>query len=107
MLGNHRVKNSPIALTFGMDGRIGRPHVERMGREYPTVSCPRCGRVVKLAQLPAAGGAHDHQCFGCEKFDPLKSELVTGWLNGELGRPKRSPGSSPKAGSPPIAEHVK
>src|SRR5205085_503374 len=69
--------------------------------------CPRCGRVVKLAQLPAAGGAHDHQCFGCEKFDPLKSELVTGWLNGELGRPKRTFGSSPTAGSLPIAEDVK
>ena len=90
-----------------MDGRIGWPHVERMGREYPTVSCPRCGRVVKLAQLPAAGGAHDHQCFGCEKFDPLKSELLTGWLNGELGRPKRTFGSSPTAGSLPIAEDVK
>jgi len=61
-----------------------------MGQENPTVSCPRCGRVVKLALLPAASGAYGLQCSGCEKFDPLRCELVTGWLNGELGRPKRT-----------------
>lgn len=41
-------------------------------------------------KLPAASGIYDLQGCGCEKFDPLKSELVTGWLNGELGRPKRT-----------------
>ena len=78
-----------------------------MGQENPKVTCPHCGRVVKLALLPAASGAQGLQCFGCEKFDPLKSELVTGWLNGELGRPKRTFGSSPTVGSLPIAEDVK
>ena len=90
-----------------MDGRVGRPHAECMGQENPTVSCPRCGRVVKLALLPVASGAYGLQCSGCERFDPLKSELVTGWLNGELGRPKRTLKSSPRAGFPPIAEDVK
>jgi hypothetical protein len=42
-----------------------------------------------LAPLPEAGMPCGPQCIGREKFDPLKSELVTGWLNGELGRPKR------------------
>jgi hypothetical protein len=61
-----------------------------MGRENQVGNCPRCGRAIKLAVPPAASGAYGLQCCGCEKFDPLKSELVTGWLNGELGRPKRT-----------------
>jgi hypothetical protein len=43
-----------------------------------------------LALLPEAGIPGGPQCIGCEKSDPLKSERVTGWLNGELGRPKRT-----------------
>jgi hypothetical protein len=61
-----------------------------MGQQNHVGNCPRCGRRVKLALLPAVSGTYDLQCCGCEKFDPLKSELVTGWLNGELGRPKRT-----------------
>jgi hypothetical protein len=61
-----------------------------MGQENQIGTCPRCGRGVKLALLPTANAPGGLQCFGCEKFDPLKSELVTGWLNGELGRPKRT-----------------
>ena len=38
--------------------------------------------------LPTAGAGYGLQCSACAKFDPLKSELVTGWLSGELGRPK-------------------
>jgi hypothetical protein len=60
-----------------------------MGQANQTVSCPRCGRRVELVLLKA-GDAYGLQCIGCEKFDPLKSEHVTGWLNGELGRPKRT-----------------
>jgi hypothetical protein len=60
-----------------------------MGQANQTGSCPRCGRRVRLALLKA-GEAYGLQCTGCEKSDPLKSELVTGWLNGELGRPKRT-----------------
>jgi hypothetical protein len=58
-----------------------------VGQENQIDICPRCGRAMKL---PAASGIYDLQGCGCEKFDPLKSELVTGWLNGELGRPKRT-----------------
>lgn len=60
-----------------------------MGQTNQTGSCPRCGRRVELVLLKA-GEAYGLQCIGCEKFDPLKSELVTGWLNGELGRRKRT-----------------
>ncbi len=35
-------------------------------------------------------------CPACETLDPLKSELVAGWLNGELGR-REAPLQAPKA----------
>ena len=59
-----------------------------MEQEKQTGSCPRCGRAMKLALLPGASAPFGLQCVGCDKSDPLKSELVSGWLNGELGRPK-------------------
>jgi hypothetical protein len=55
-----------------------------------TGSCPRCGRAMMFALLPEASLPRGLQCIGCDKSDPLKSERVTGWLNGELGRPKRT-----------------
>ena len=61
-----------------------------MGQANQTGSCPRCGRAIKFALLPEASMPCGPQCIGCEKSDPLKSELVIGWLNGELGRPKRT-----------------
>jgi hypothetical protein len=61
-----------------------------MGQANRTGNCPRCGRAMGLALLPEAGIPGGPQCIGCEKSDPLKSERVTGWLNGELGRPKRT-----------------
>jgi hypothetical protein len=60
-----------------------------MGQVDQTGSCPRCGRSMKLV-LPKTGVGYGLQCFGCDKFDPLKSKFVTGWLNGELGRSKRT-----------------
>jgi hypothetical protein len=62
--------------------------LDRMGQEHHIASCPRCGRTVKLALLPGASAPFGLQCVGCDKSDPLKSKLVTGWLNGELGRPR-------------------
>jgi hypothetical protein len=61
-----------------------------MGQANRTGSCRHCGRAMKFALLPEASMPYGLQCIGCEKSDPLKSELVTGWLNGELGRPKRT-----------------
>jgi hypothetical protein len=58
-----------------------------MGQANQISICPRCGGAMELV-LPTSGGTYGLQCVGCAKFDPLKSELVTGWLNGELGRPK-------------------
>ena len=43
-----------------------------------------------FALLSEASLPRGPQCIGSEKSDPLKSERVTGWLNGELGRPKRT-----------------
>lgn len=62
--------------------------LDRMGQESQIARCPRCGRTMKLALPPGASAPFGLQCVGCDKSDPLKSELVTGWLNGELGRPK-------------------
>jgi hypothetical protein len=64
--------------------------LKAMGQTNQVSVCPRCGRVLEHALMPATDGSHALQCSGCEKFDPLKSELVTGWLNGELGRPKQT-----------------
>ena len=61
-----------------------------MGQANQIANCPGCGRAMKLAFGPVAGACHGLQCGACDKFDPLKSELVTGWLNGELGRPTRT-----------------
>ncbi len=44
--------------------------------------------------LGAAGGGL--RCSACETFDPLRSEQVAGWLNGELGR-REAPPRTPKA----------
>jgi hypothetical protein len=36
-------------------------------------------------ELPAGGdGQRSWQCLYCNGLDPLKSEQVNGWLNGEL-----------------------
>jgi hypothetical protein len=58
-----------------------------MGQPPQIGRCPRCGCAMKPA-LPTAGAGCGLQCTACAKYDPLKSELVTGWLSGELGRPK-------------------
>jgi hypothetical protein len=62
----------------------------RMGQTNQIGGCPRCGRTMKLALVPGTNVPNHPQCLGCEQFDPLESKLVTGWLNGELGRAKRS-----------------
>jgi hypothetical protein len=61
-----------------------------MGHANRTGSCPHCARAMMFALLPEASLPRGPQCIGCEKSDPLKSKWVTGWLNGELGRPKRT-----------------
>jgi hypothetical protein len=66
-----------------------------MGQANQIHSCPRCGRTIKLVLQRDERGPRGLQCLGCEKFDPLKSELVSGWLNGELGRARR-PNIQPK-----------
>jgi len=52
--------------------------------ERPT--CPHCGAHLILALPPGGKGPRTFQCFECERPDPLKSDEVSGWLRGELGR---------------------
>ena len=41
---------------------------------------------MRLAPASARDLRHGLRCPDCETLDPLKSEQVAGWLNGELGR---------------------
>ncbi len=54
--------------------------------ECPT--CPGCGAFLILALPPGGKGPRKLQCLDCDRPDPLKSERVTGWLEGELQPPK-------------------
>jgi hypothetical protein len=54
--------------------------------ERPT--CPGCGAFLILALPPGGGGPRKLQCLDCDRPDPLKSERVTGWFEGELQPPK-------------------
>jgi hypothetical protein len=38
-----------------------------------------------LALQLGGKGPRTLQCLDCDRPDPLKSDQVTGWLNGELG----------------------
>jgi hypothetical protein len=57
--------------------------------ERPT--CPNCGALLILALPPGGKGQRTLQCFDCERPDPLKTNSVIGWLEGELGRTRRLP----------------
>jgi len=54
--------------------------------ERPT--CPHCGAFLILALPPGGKGQRTFQCFDCDGPDPLKTEMVTGWLKSELQPPK-------------------
>jgi hypothetical protein len=47
--------------------------------------CSECEAPLFLAPPPAGKGKRTFQCFDCDMPDPLKSDRVIGWLNGELG----------------------
>jgi hypothetical protein len=52
-------------------------------------TCPHCGAVLILALPPGGGnGQRTFQCLDCDRPDPLKTDEVIGWLNGELQPPK-------------------
>jgi hypothetical protein len=55
-----------------------------MERAKPT--CRHCDAELILALPPGGKGPRTLQCFDCDRPDPLKTELATGWLKGELGR---------------------
>jgi hypothetical protein len=53
-----------------------------------TTDLPHCGAYLTLA-LPLGGtGKRTFQCLDCDGPDPLKTEKVVGWLNGELRPPE-------------------
>ena len=51
-------------------------------------SAARCGGFLILALPPGGKGQRTFQCFDCDGPDPLKTEMVTGWLKSELQPPK-------------------
>ena len=58
-----------------------------MGKtERPT--CPGCGAIMVQALPPGGKGQRTFLCFDCDRPDPLKTDKVTGWLEGELQPPK-------------------
>jgi hypothetical protein len=46
-----------------------------------------------LALPPGGKGPRTFQCLDCDRPDPLKTDEVIGWLNGELQPPKEGPAS--------------
>ena len=56
--------------------------------ERPT--CPGCGAFLILALPPGGNGPRKMRCLDCDRPDPLKSEYVTGWFEGELQPPTKS-----------------
>jgi hypothetical protein len=54
--------------------------------ERPT--CPHCWALMILAPPRDGKGQPTFQCLECDSLDPLKTEKVTGWLEGELQPPK-------------------
>jgi DNA-directed RNA polymerase subunit RPC12/RpoP len=59
-----------------------------MGTLNQTGHCPRCGSPIIFTLLPDGKGPRTIQCPECSRFDPIKSERVVGWLQGELQPPK-------------------
>jgi hypothetical protein len=64
-----------------MDGQPIWRQIYLMGKtERPT--CPGCGANMVQRCL------RTFLCFDCDRPDPLKTDKVTGWLEGELQPPK-------------------
>jgi hypothetical protein len=54
------------------------------------LACPKCQAPMILALQLGGKGPRTLQCLDCDRPDPLKSDKVTGWLNGELGSQTRT-----------------
>ena len=76
-----------------MDARRAVAHDSRMGTIGK--NCPVCGGAMRPAPTLARDRRHGPRCLACEARDPLTSEQVAGWLNGELGRRKTGPSFEP------------
>lgn len=50
-------------------------------------NCPRCGRRMVLVPSPDGKAPALMQCPNCDLSDPLKSEIVEGWIKGSLRPP--------------------
>ena len=71
-----------------MDARSNWRQIYAMGQaNRPT--CPDCGAFLILALPPGGKGPRTFQCFVCDSIvpDPLKTEKVAGWFEGELKPP--------------------
>jgi len=86
----------PASLTTFLDGPVMSDTAQTgenfqlqncsMGQsKRPT--CPECGGYLTLAPPPDGKGPRTLQCLECDRPDPIKTEKIIGWLNGELKPP--------------------
>ena len=47
--------------------------------------CPECGAPLVLVPPSDGGEKRMFQCLDCDGLDPMNTDRVIGWLNGELG----------------------
>ena len=52
-----------------------------------TTDLPRMRGYLTLAPPPDGKGPRTLQCLECDRPDPIKTEKIIGWLNGELKPP--------------------
>jgi hypothetical protein len=52
-------------------------------------TCPECGAFLTLALPPGGKGQRTFQCLDCnhDRPDPITTDDMIGWLNGELRPP--------------------
>jgi hypothetical protein len=80
------VKSSTNRVSFEIDSRSGQPLPFDIVTNQ-TRTCPNCKAPLVLA-LPRGGGPRTLRCLECERLDPMKSDKASGWLQGELRRPR-------------------
>ena len=68
----------PASLTTFLDGPVMSDTAQ---------TCPECGGYLTLAPPPDGKGPRTLQCLECDRPDPIKTEKIIGWLNGELKPP--------------------
>jgi hypothetical protein len=68
-----------------MDFLVPRVQTQSMGQSAIR-HCPVCNKPMVFALPPGSDGRRTFQCGDCDRPDPLESETIKGWLEGELGQ---------------------